>query len=532
MSSFKTRSGKCIAAAMACVLTLTSMAGTDVQAAKKAKAKLAKTKLTVNVGKSVSIKLKKKLKKAKYTYASNKKRIATVSKKGKVKGVSAGKANITVTEKVGKKKYKVGTVKVTVKGKGSTTTNPNQNPTASAPAASVVPTAPAGVAPSSDTLASAAPESEAPSATTEASKGPTKTKKPSTQKPPTPTPIVKPQSFVEEESKIETYSVDFAADVRVEESFSVTPDVESGNILKASFQNLTGFHMILPNTDDIKASRFKYVTITYKNTDTELALYVYDNKVNLEEPDLSQNSPNKYKRRLGLKPTGDEFKTITVTLGDDYETHEDGTNIDVAKDSFCGLQIFDYADGTTDLTINSIVFSAKEPKDPCDISQIKGLDKDQDQEQVTEGVEGVVYDEATGEITVADGVEMFTVPLPASVTGGGKLPEGKMVSVTVKGRLAEDSPGIRIWLAEDGNPDATASDQYHYTLENGVGFGGSGDGDVEFKTGEFTIKTILLVGGTGSKNFAADSLTIKGPKWGTMMSGVTITSVEARLVEP
>lgn len=524
MSSLKTRSGKYIAAAMACVLTLTSMAGTDVQAAKKAKAKLAKTNIMVNVGKTKKIKLKKKLKKAKYTYASNKKKIATVSKKGKVKGVKVGVAKITVTEKVGKKKYKVGTVRVTVKGKSSTTTNPATTPTldpsASAPAASVVPSEQVSAGPSSDTLSSAPPESEAPTASAPATKtnGPTKTNKPSTQRPPTPTPIVKPQTVVEEESRIETYSVDFAADVRVEESFSVTPTVESGNILKASFTNLTGFHLILPDTDDIKASKFKYVTITYKNTNSDLSLFLYDDGLDLGSPQFGENGPSKHERTIGLKKTGDTFETITVTLGDEYKV-----NFDVTKNSFHGLQIFDFG-SETDLTINSIVFSAKEPTKPFDMSQLKEV------EGKEEGK--VVYDEATGEIKVADGVEMFRVPLPTSIVAEGqKLPENTMVSVTVKGRLSEESTGIRIWLCE-GDPDATASDQYHYTLNNGVGFDGQGDGDVEFKTGEFTVKTILIVGGTGSKNFAADSLTIKGPKWGEMMSGVTITSIEARIVEP
>lgn len=525
MSSLKTRRSKCIAAVMACALTLTSMAGTEVQAAKKAKAKLAKTKLTVKVGKTVTIKLKKKLKKAKYTYVSKNKKIATVSKKGKVKGVRKGSAKITVTEKVGKKKYNVGTVKVTVTKKGSTTTtaNPTVNPAASAPAASLVPSAPAATAPSSGTVTNA-PASSEPTSGVSTSKptSPSKaTKKPPATKAPTPTPIIKPSPIVEEESKVETYAVDFRADVKLEvaEENQVIPTVETGStisILKAKFDGgYKGFHMFVPDTDDMKTAKFKYVTITYKNTDADLSLYLYDETVDLANPDLTQQATGKHNRKIGLEKTGDTFKTITITVADQYEK-----DFDFTKSSFRGLQIFGF-EAKTDLTIRSVVFNAKEPKSSFDMSTIPE-------------VEGVVYDEASGELQVADGVEMFRVPLPADIIGEGenivKVPKDKMVSVTIKGRLSEESTGFRFWLCE-GDPDATASDQYHFTKTNGVGFGGAGDGDVEFNTGEFTVKAILLCGGIGSKNFAADSLTIKAPIWGEKMNGVTITSIEARMIE-
>lgn len=519
MSSLKTRSSKCIAAVMACALTLTSMAGADVQAAKKAKAKLAKTKLTVKVGEKVTIKLKKRLKKAKYTYVSKNTKIATVSKKGKVKGIKKGSAKIAVTEKVGKKKYKVGTVKVTVTKKGSTTTTttPTVNPAASAPASSLAPSAPAATAPSG--TVTSAPASSEPTSGVATSKptSPSKsTKKPPTTKAPTPTPIIKPDPIEEEESKVETYAVDFAADVRLEADPQFSATVETGDVLKAKFKGgFEGFHLIMPDTADIKASKFKYVTITYKSTDAGLSLYLYDDTIDLANPDLSQNSACKHNRKIGLEKTGDAFKTVTVTVADQYDN-----DFDFTKSSFRGLQFFGY-EATTELTVNSIVFSAKEPKSSLDLSTIPE-------------VEGVVYDEASGELKVADGVAMFRVPLPADIIGEGenivKVPKDKMVSVTIKGRLSEESTGFRFWLCE-GDPDATASDQYHFTKNQGIGFGGRGDGDIEFNTGEFTCKAILLCGGEGSKNFAADSLTIKGPVYGEMMTGVTITSIEARLVE-
>lgn len=76
--------------------------------ASAAKIKLSKKSVTITKGKSVTLKLKGTKKKPKWS-TSNKK-IATVSKKGKVVGKKAGNAKITA--KIGKKKY-VCKVKVT-----------------------------------------------------------------------------------------------------------------------------------------------------------------------------------------------------------------------------------------------------------------------------------------------------------------------------------------------------------------------------------------------------------------------------------
>lgn len=110
------------------VLSISMCPVTSVSAAKNTKVKLSKTKATIYVGKTVSLKLKNNKKAVKWT-TSNKK-IATVSKKGKVKGKKAGK--VTITAKVGKKKYKC---KVTVKKKPvkkqveQPTTKPSEKPT-------------------------------------------------------------------------------------------------------------------------------------------------------------------------------------------------------------------------------------------------------------------------------------------------------------------------------------------------------------------------------------------------------------------
>ena len=100
------------------VLSISMIPTTNISAAKKTK--LNKTKATIYVGKTVRLKLKNTKKKVKWS--SSNKKIATVSKKGKVKGKKAGK--VTITAKAGKKKYKC---KVTVKKK--TTPKPTTKPT-------------------------------------------------------------------------------------------------------------------------------------------------------------------------------------------------------------------------------------------------------------------------------------------------------------------------------------------------------------------------------------------------------------------
>ena len=72
----------------------------DVSAAKKVK--LSRTTVTIYVGKTVTLKLKNN--KNKVRWSSSNRNIATVTKKGKVKGKKAGKT--TITAKVGKKKYR------------------------------------------------------------------------------------------------------------------------------------------------------------------------------------------------------------------------------------------------------------------------------------------------------------------------------------------------------------------------------------------------------------------------------------------
>ena len=85
-----------------CITTLSS-AGSDVEA--KAKASLKTKRISVKVGKKKSILIKNKTKKHSYSFTSSNKQVAKVTSKGKVTGIKAGKATITVKEvlKKGKK---------------------------------------------------------------------------------------------------------------------------------------------------------------------------------------------------------------------------------------------------------------------------------------------------------------------------------------------------------------------------------------------------------------------------------------------
>ena len=114
MASRKVIAGLMVSAL--CITTLSS-AGSDVEA--KAKASLKTKKISVKVGKKKSILIKNKTKKYSYSFTSSNKQVAKVTSKGKVTGIKAGKATVTVKEvlKKGKKKKRtLGKVKVTVTG--------------------------------------------------------------------------------------------------------------------------------------------------------------------------------------------------------------------------------------------------------------------------------------------------------------------------------------------------------------------------------------------------------------------------------
>lgn len=109
MKSFKKWYARMLIAAMLLGLVTVS---SHAQAKSSKKVKLNKTSVTLTVGKTTTLKLKNAPKGKKITWSSSKKKVATVTKKGKVTAKKAGKA--TIICKVKGKKY---TCKVTVKDK-------------------------------------------------------------------------------------------------------------------------------------------------------------------------------------------------------------------------------------------------------------------------------------------------------------------------------------------------------------------------------------------------------------------------------
>ena len=101
------------------ILTFTPTMNTQA----KAKIKLNKTKISLQRGKTYTLKVKGTKKKVKWS--SNKKTIATVTRKGKVTAQKPGTA--VITAKIGKKKYKckVKVWKKTTKKPTKTNTEPN-----------------------------------------------------------------------------------------------------------------------------------------------------------------------------------------------------------------------------------------------------------------------------------------------------------------------------------------------------------------------------------------------------------------------
>ncbi|MCR5796754.1 MAG: hypothetical protein K6G63_02410 [Eubacterium sp.] len=150
---------------VACSVLATAVSPADTFAAKAPK--FAKKSVTVKVGKKAKVSLKNVSKKAKVKWAVKSKKVAKLVKKTKktalVKGVKAGKTQVTATVKVGKKK-KVLKCKVVVKGKSVNKTEQTPVPGVSATPASAAATASssASASTSSATPASSAVATVAP----------------------------------------------------------------------------------------------------------------------------------------------------------------------------------------------------------------------------------------------------------------------------------------------------------------------------------------------------------------------------------
>ena len=100
--------------ALALVFSCFDVAINSITVESANKIKFSTKSSSIVIGGTKKIKIKNTKKGAKITYKSNKKSIATVSKKGKVKGIKAGNAKITVSVKQGRKTTKL-SYKVKVK---------------------------------------------------------------------------------------------------------------------------------------------------------------------------------------------------------------------------------------------------------------------------------------------------------------------------------------------------------------------------------------------------------------------------------
>ncbi len=116
------------------------------------KAALKTKKINLKVGQKKQIRIKNKKEKAVYRFKSDKKSIASVTKKGVVRAKKAGKAKITVKEKYKKKTRKLGTVQIRIKAK------PVQSPTPTAVVSAAPPTAAPAVTASPEPVVTPTPE--------------------------------------------------------------------------------------------------------------------------------------------------------------------------------------------------------------------------------------------------------------------------------------------------------------------------------------------------------------------------------------
>lgn len=265
----KQKMKKVICMAVIGALALSSAVGDNVTsqaAAKTKKIVMNKKKVTLKVGKTFKLKVKKvkpaKASKA-VTYKSKSKKIATVSKKGVIKGKKAGKTTITVTSKKNKKaKAKVTvTVKKAVDDQKPVTTPAPSN----TPAASATP----GVtnAPVVSGTPATAPATEVPAATT-----PAGTKTPATQKPPVTTgPTKAPASTATPNIiDLDEYKIDLKKTLWTNEYYE-RKDNSDGSVTltrgngDADWQ-VGEFGFELPRNEVGDQHKFKGIIIKYKDS--------------------------------------------------------------------------------------------------------------------------------------------------------------------------------------------------------------------------------------------------------------------------
>lgn len=291
--------------------------------------KVKKKSVSIYVGKTSQISTTitpKKVTLKKLAYTSSNKKVATVSASGKIKGIKAGKATITVAAVDGSKKK--ATVKVTVKKKVSTatatpaptataSTAPSTEPTVAPTEAPVQPTVAPTQAPVQPTAVPTQAPSTAPS--TEPSTAPTEAPStvPSTEPSAAPTEAPSTAPSAEPTAKV------------------VTPDVKDG--MATYTLDTTKDHTVAYND--------RTVTATAKDFDTILS-YV-SNIAKLENSNGNlETGYDKFVKNIK------SFNGLTLDAGSvNVEFVSSIENVDTYKVTVSGVKDFAKANGTYTVTV-------------------------------------------------------------------------------------------------------------------------------------------------------------------------------------
>ncbi len=297
---------KAVCATLVGALAFTSVWGnsTASQAAAKSKKKpkkivLNKTKVKLNVGKTFKLKVKKVVPKkanSAVTYKSSKKKIATVNKKGLIKGIREGKAKITVTSKKNKKlKIKVA---VTVKGKNKVTPTPNNPPAASNP-----PAATGNPAPSSNP----APSNNPPAKTEPAS---------------TPQPTPQPTHSANDYSYFNDYTLGWSNGIVAYKDGKKTTLAEAGaEVYNKKSDNIFAQHFNTNKWDDEKiilTPPMQYTTEDGKPHNIDSMLTNFDF---LADPTAIDNSDNDGKLYVYATTEGIDYDSDDKLKLNGYNNH-------------------------------------------------------------------------------------------------------------------------------------------------------------------------------------------------------------------
>lgn len=147
------------------------------------------------------------------------------------------------------------------------------------------------------------------------------------------------------------YKTDFEKDVRFDNDNASQKISESGEAV-VSFNNLKGLYYMLPAEKEMMASKYKHIYISYLNSDQPLLVYL---------PTVAMDvlADNPIKPLQGNQDTTKKCQTAKLVVTD-TETVAHYSSADVP---IRGFQIFRLGEGSTTLTIKSIVFSEKELKE-------------------------------------------------------------------------------------------------------------------------------------------------------------------------